>query len=276
MFGLIRVACLHGWACILCVNTDKKSKAISKQINFCHVNASVIKCILGDPDDRLEVMQCSYPLFWVDFLTFGHLILSMSSCIKYVVCRCPCDGWREGSLFSDVAALQPAPHPRELSKPLLLNPCFEIVQKLIWSLAQFRATLRLPLGQLPGVPSAAVKAEKEPEYHSALVTHPPSGHASYTGSCGAALGQSGAHLSLCAKCFLLTDRHKDLGFKLALFILAAHYSGRIMMLTARDNESSPIFHFIGGFPLLCSHFLPPPLPLTIVDMWILENIASRP
>lgn len=105
-----------------------------------------------------------------------------------------------------MAVLQPAPHPREHSKPLLLNPCFEIVQKLIWSLAQFGATLRLPLGQLPGVPSAAVKAEKEPGYHSALVTRPPLGHASYTGTCWAALGQSGAHLSLCAECFLLAMR----------------------------------------------------------------------
>jgi len=74
-----------------------------------------------------------------------------------------------------VAVLQPAPHPRERSKPLLLNPYFEIVQKLVWSLAQFRATLSLPLGQLPGVPGATIKAEKEPQYCSALFTHPALG-----------------------------------------------------------------------------------------------------
>lgn len=32
---------------------------------------------------------------------------------------------------------------RQLHKLLLLNACFEIVQKLVWSLAQFGATLKL-------------------------------------------------------------------------------------------------------------------------------------
>lgn len=38
-------------------HTDKKQKALSKQIVFCHANAPVIKFLLGDPDERLE--QCS-------------------------------------------------------------------------------------------------------------------------------------------------------------------------------------------------------------------------
>lgn len=101
-----------------------------------------------------------------------------------------------------MALLQPAPHPRECSKPLLLNLCFEIVQKLVWSLAKFGATLRLPLGQLPGVPS--VKAEKGLEYQSVLSTCLLFGHTSYTGSFWVTLGWSGTHLSLCAECFLLS------------------------------------------------------------------------
>lgn len=36
-------------------HTDKKHKDLSKQIVLCHVNAPVIKFILGDPDERLEV-----------------------------------------------------------------------------------------------------------------------------------------------------------------------------------------------------------------------------
>lgn len=38
-----------------CKHTDKKHKDLSKQIVLCHVNAPVIKFILGDPDERLEV-----------------------------------------------------------------------------------------------------------------------------------------------------------------------------------------------------------------------------
>lgn len=65
------------------------------------------------------------------------------------------------------------------------------------------------------------------------------------------------HKSLCWV-FLInyTIGTETSGFKLALFVLAAHHSDRIAMLTVHDSESSTIFHFVGGFPLLCSYFLP--------------------
>lgn len=179
----------------------------------------------------------------------------------YRVGRCPCDSRREGSLYSDVAVLQPAPHPRERSKPLLLNPCFEIVQKLAWSLAQFTATSRLPLGQLPGVPSAAVKTEKQTEYHSTLFTCPVWAVLPTPGAAGWPLGLVDPAKPLCQ----VSRICHEIGTQKSswLFILAVHHSGGITKGTVCDSEPSPAFHIMGGFSSRCPH---PPLIIADVEL----------